>query len=696
MSVKGVYELAIDWNNDDDYLDTGEDVTSRTLRVEFSRGRDYASQLTGRSVGGRLTAVLNNESGDYNSFNSSSPIYGNILPGRKVHFLGGSLGTIYRNLCPNPSVETNLTGWAEYKSATGTTERSNEQAYKGLYSIKLVMTNSGAADQVVGRGTELNIPVEEGKTYSFQVWVKVTALLSCKGRLYLDFRSEAGGYLGTYYADQTSVTADFVQLKIEGTTAPAGTAYVTCNVYLWSTAASATGTAYFDAFQVEESATCSDYIDGAQSYCEWEGTAHASISHNALTLWTGFLQRLTPIPSAHQANLAQLEAIGPLGYLNEREVSLAMQTNRATGAAIGDVLDEAAWPAGDRTIDTGQTTMARFWTNRIACLTALRKVEETENGFILESRDGKVVFEDRHHRFKTPHITSQATFTDAPAGARVYDFIEQEDPLPGIFNIFSASVQRYTTGSLAILWTLSESGANSPSIEAGESKSFWAQYPNPASANDVFGVDAWTTPVATIDYTANSQANGAGTDMTSDIGVAVTKFGQTMKITLTNNHAMLTAYITLLQARGTPVTADDPVTIREEDTTSQTSYGERSCPSLAEFIPDTVEALDWCNFNLGIYKEPIPVLAITVSGNRDAIHFTEVISRDISDRITIVADNKTKLGINEDFFIEAERHMITEGGMLHRVVYECSPVTGYSKFWIIGTSLLGQSTALGY
>jgi hypothetical protein len=49
--ARGTYVLAIDWNNDGDFSDTGEDVTARTMKCEWRRGNDYASQLTGQGCG---------------------------------------------------------------------------------------------------------------------------------------------------------------------------------------------------------------------------------------------------------------------------------------------------------------------------------------------------------------------------------------------------------------------------------------------------------------------------------------------------------------------------------------------------------------------------------------------------------------------------------------------------------------------
>jgi len=91
--AKGTYVLAIDWNGDGDFSDSGEDVTARTMSVEWKRGSDYASQLVGKAVAGTLNAVLNNESGDYSTFNSSSALYGNLLPGRKVKLTGNDGST---------------------------------------------------------------------------------------------------------------------------------------------------------------------------------------------------------------------------------------------------------------------------------------------------------------------------------------------------------------------------------------------------------------------------------------------------------------------------------------------------------------------------------------------------------------------------------------------------------------------------
>jgi len=182
--------------------------------------------------------------------------------------------------------------------------------------------------------------------------------------------------------------------------------------------------------------------------------------------------------------------------------------------------------------------------------------------------------------------------------------------------------------------------------------------------------------------------------MTSDIGIGVSKSSETMEITLTNN-GTVPAYITKLQARGTAITANDPASIKQEDATSKTAFGKRTWPSRTRFIPDTDEALDWADFNLSIYKDPTAVLKLSYFANRDTNAINEMLDRDLSERVTVVADNTADLSIDRDFFIEGVSHQIS-GDRLHKVTYLLSDAVQFSDFWVLMTSALGISTRLAY
>ena len=107
------YALMVDWSGDGDFGDTGEVITDRVLSVECERGKDYPSQLTGRSIAGKLVAVLNNESGDYSPFKTDGDLYGNLLPGRLVQ-LRVAHGTTFAYTFPFIFSDTPIwTGYVE-------------------------------------------------------------------------------------------------------------------------------------------------------------------------------------------------------------------------------------------------------------------------------------------------------------------------------------------------------------------------------------------------------------------------------------------------------------------------------------------------------------------------------------------------------------------------------------------------------
>ena len=84
MAVGVFVTLEVDWDNDGNFLNANSDVTDDVLMLDWSRGRDSASQLTGRSIAGELQAQMKNENDLYNSFNSDSDLSGKILPGLAV------------------------------------------------------------------------------------------------------------------------------------------------------------------------------------------------------------------------------------------------------------------------------------------------------------------------------------------------------------------------------------------------------------------------------------------------------------------------------------------------------------------------------------------------------------------------------------------------------------------------------------
>jgi hypothetical protein len=82
--------------------------------------------------------------------------------------------------------------------------------------------------------------------------------------------------------------------------------------------------------------------------------------------------------------------------------------------------------------------------------------------------------------------------------------------------------------------------------------------------------------------------------------------------------------------------------------------------------------------------------------NMDDAHMQQAVNRDVSDRITVVANGTgvsgARLGISGDFYIEAEEHHYDLGG--HFVTYDLSDAGLDGGYWSLGYSALGIDTRL--
>jgi hypothetical protein len=420
--------------------------------------------------------------------------------------------------------------------------------------------------------------------------------------------------------------------------------------------------------------------------------------------WQGKLDRILPAPAAAGRKTATLTAFGTLGFLNQFETQLASQTNILTSdeagedSAIGSILTDVGWPddTTNRDLEEGKTTISRFWISGKRTIDALRLVEEAEAGFLLESKTGQIAFQNRHHRIvATASTTSQATFSDADGAAHTFVQVAQDDPLGTILNHVEATARTFDTASLAVLWTHPETGSASPTLAPGETKVFVAEYPNPDAANSAMEVNLWTTPAATTDILANTASGGSSGDSgdkIADITITATKTAERMEISLANAADGSLVYLTKIQARGTAVSTKNPCIVRAIDTTSQGIYGERKYVAKTKFIPTTSEAQDWCDYQVSIFASPTNILTLTIPASAQG-NIGQALVRDLSDRITVTATGDAKLGINEDFFVESEKHQVSAGGQEHTTVWQLSPASGgYSQFWVLGVGVLGTST----
>jgi len=399
-------------------------------------------------------------------------------------------------------------------------------------------------------------------------------------------------------------------------------------------------------------------------------------------LFYGFIEEIIPHPHKTEQDCI-INATDGLDFLSRHDMSTALYKDAYTGTIHGYILDDAGWSATMRTLDTGQDTVPYWYGHDVKARFAQTEIDDNEQGFSYVDGSGYFNFEDRHHRSTSTHQTSQATFDNTMSN------IDYNLNPKNVYNQIKVTVTPWELQSSATLWTLEDT----PSIPAGETRTWWADAS--VSGESVF-VDAWSDiNDGDTDMTANSQSDGGGTDMTSDISVTESKFAKTMKIQLENT-ASVPAYITLLQARGAYYDDKTKVTLKAEDSTSQDDYQKRTLPIDGKYMADTDKAQDLSDYAIGKYKNPRAELSMSAM-NQDSTILAKILALEISDRITV--DNDT-LDIDDDYFIDYMEHDISMSGKLHTVNYRLSDTIN-EDFWCLDYSALASSslegqTKLGY
>ncbi len=88
-------------------------------------------------------------------------------------------------------------------------------------------------------------------------------------------------------------------------------------------------------------------------------------------------------------------------------------TGDTTGERIGRILDVVGWPAGERDIDTGKTTLGPAATSGQDALTYMQRVEASEAGWFWQDPDFTLRFRDRYTWFEDfRSAVVQWAFTD--------------------------------------------------------------------------------------------------------------------------------------------------------------------------------------------------------------------------------------------------------------------------------------------
>ncbi len=703
--MAATYEVCIDWDNNGDFSDTYDDVSANVKSIHFSRGK---SDELGKADTGQCSITLNNANGLYTPSNSGGALYGKILPKRPLRVRATISPTTYglfygyiEEIIPHPHKSEQdciitATDGLDYLSRQDLSSILIKDQTTG-YIHKNILFDAGWGGLCTTDGLVLYVPLWNYDLNTSSFISKDNYRNSCTvgGSVWSSLGYTFGGV-----DDYIEVAHDASHLLTTGGSIEAWIKPDVENVAMCIVDKSASwvgGNGYSLLVSGANNSLGFNINNGPVRYTtagaytigNWYHVVATWDNTGLVTCYINGSQSGTPGISADPVGITTTNAL--------RIGSRSGATDRTFNGTISDVriYNVALTPTEilqnynatkwfyTTSIDTGQDTVPYWYGHDAKSRYAQAEIDDSEQGFSYVDGSGYFNFEDRHHRSTATHQTSQATFDNTMSN------IEYNLNPKNVYNIVKVTVTPWELQSITELWRLEDT----PRIPAGETYTYWAD--SSVNGNSVF-VDAWSDiNDGDTDFTANSQSDGGGTDMTSDVSVTETKFAKTMKIQLENT-ASVPAYVTLLKARGTYYDDQTKVTLKAEDSTSQTAYQKRTYELDGKYMTDSDKARDYVTYAIGKYKNPRAELSMSVM-NQDSTILASILGLEISDRITVV---NTELGLNDDYFIDYMEHDISMGGKLHTATYRLADSIN-EDFWCLDFSALASSstegqTKLGY
>lgn len=374
-------------------------------------------------------------------------------------------------------------------------------------------------------------------------------------------------------------------------------------------------------------------------------STHAGTTY---TLYLGYGDEYDVQPGRDDISSAPMTGLDGLSRMRGVKLSTAVYQSIRVGAAIEVILDAIGWPASDRDIDLGGSVLPWWWEEGTDAFTALQDLLGSEGppAFATIGADGTFVFRDRHHRLiRQASRNVQATFRDTGAEP-TFSHLAYDVGWRDIVNQVTFSVDEHAAApALEDVWTTTETVR----VAAGETQTITATFTDPC-----------------IDLEADYTVNAGGA---AKVTLSRTS-GETAEIRVSGVTA---ATVRNLKVQGRPVTIAQTVQVQRSDDTSIANHGARSYPDSAAKWANRFDAEAIADLILNQRANRLPVVTITLTAGADGddTRLHQMLSRDLSDRITIV-DAET--GINAAFFIEQIQHDISQAGLYHVTRFACEKI----------------------
>lgn len=341
------------------------------------------------------------------------------------------------------------------------------------------------------------------------------------------------------------------------------------------------------------------------------------------------------------------------------EILLDKKINEATNS----ILSRLSIQPESTNFDVGNNVFPAVFDNvkdRTKAVSEINKLSLSELGYVYLLKDGTLRVENSSARVGTRNLDSMVTpssisgnllledsdillFEDGvdclisevevPDLSAIMDGLDIESGKDIINTGYVRAYPTKTDTSLINVFSLGH-----PLYIAGKTTiRFTGYYTNP-NGGDSINATNLQTPTITTDYLMNTLENGTGTNLSSDLIVTATYYGDLVDYTLTNNN-IAGAWVTRLNARGYGIYKTSPIQSSAEDLSSINKYGESIVEIDQKYQTNLYDGDGYIKTVVEDFKSPRSrIKKVTYLANTNASYLMSFLTLDVGSLIHIYED----------------------------------------------------------
>lgn len=330
----------------------------------------------------------------------------------------------------------------------------------------------------------------------------------------------------------------------------------------------------------------------------------------------------------------EFSGVDALSFMADQEIKQnTIYENENSADVIADLLSQ--FDIVRRDFDAGLNTIEfTILKKGKNLLNAIREICEAEGAVLFQREDGVVCFRNRNN-VKTD--TAYSFASNVKSWTR--------DSTAQIINICKVKANpRHVVGEQPV-FTID----SAIELAIGENEPIWLELQNPVTTLNAL--------VSGTDWYANTESDGSGTDVTSNVRISYTLFADTILLKITNNTNQV-VYIPSLEFTGTPAIPifNEPITAEYRDEESIEEFGEQPYTIENDYIDDQ----DFADY-----------LAEAI-----VTKFTARAGRDQNDRIIVKVHARPLLQIGDRVQLTDPITSVVDYYRVLRIYTEFSPSTG--------------------